>query len=55
MFRSTCPVAKEEGKSVTTLPARRTLFEKLIEIKFPAPRIDPCIQIGELSSSIFYF
>jgi hypothetical protein len=54
-FRSTCPIAKEEGKSVTALAARRTLFEKLTKIKLPAPRIDPCIRIGELSSSIFYF
>jgi hypothetical protein len=40
---------------VTALAARRTLFEKLTKIKLPAPRIDPCIRIGELSSSIFYF
>ena len=49
------PVAKEEGKSAAALAACRTLSEELTEIRFPAPRIDPCIQIGELESSIFSF
>lgn len=41
-------LAAQEGRA-----ACRTLSEELTEIRFPAPRIDPCIQIGELSSSIF--